>query len=297
MQKWCFNFLQFFLIFCNFKYILPIYIVLVYRYVAMGDAITTIAYNLRMGVSTVWEIILDICTAIWEVLCHIHIHVPSEDEWRKLQQSLKNDRSFLIALVQLMANMSWYNAHLTLDHCSIITSHSSPLYFLAVISADYTFVMVDVGAYGRSNDNGVLNSTTFFKRLKNKTLGIPPSKKLPNDVGDVLAPHLFVEDEAFPLRYDLLGPYSRNELTNDARIFNYRLSQYRRVVENSFGILANSWRLYHRQIYLNPDDVTAVIKATLVLYNILTLPRQWLPGHSPSSYWHLVCIRFWYLQW
>ena len=34
---------------------------------------------------------------------------------------------------------------------------------LAVASADYRFVMVDVGAYGSSNDSGVLNHTTFFK--------------------------------------------------------------------------------------------------------------------------------------
>ena len=34
---------------------------------------------------------------------------------------------------------------------------------LAVASADYRFVMVDIGAYGSSNDGGVLNHTTFFK--------------------------------------------------------------------------------------------------------------------------------------
>ena len=34
---------------------------------------------------------------------------------------------------------------------------------LAVASADYRFIIVDVGAYGNSNDSGVLNHTTFFK--------------------------------------------------------------------------------------------------------------------------------------
>ena len=47
---------------------------------------------------------------------------------------------------------------------------------LAVASADYRFVMVDIGAYGTSNDSGVLNNTALFKCLKNKKLGIPPSK-------------------------------------------------------------------------------------------------------------------------
>ena len=52
----------------------------------------------------------------------------------------------------------------------------------------------------------------------------------------------------------------------------------RRVVENAFGILANCWRLYHCCIYLNPDNVTTVVKATVVLHNILTLPND--KGHA-----------------
>ena len=48
----------------------------------------------------------------------------------------------------------------------------------------------------------------------------------------------------------------------------------RRIVENPFGILANCWRLYHHHIYLNPDNVTTVVKATVVLHNILTLPND-----------------------
>ena len=109
---------------------------------------------------------------------------------------------------------------------------------LAVTSADYRFVMVDVSAYGNSNDSGLLNSTTFLKRLKKKILGVPPSKKLPNDMGDVLSPHLFVQDETFPLSYDLLRPYSRKVLTNNVGIFNYRLSHARRM----WRILLGFWK-------------------------------------------------------
>ena len=48
----------------------------------------------------------------------------------------------------------------------------------------------------------------------------------------------------------------------------------RRVVENAFGILANCWRLYHHCIYLNHDNVTTVVKATVVLHSILTFPND-----------------------
>ena len=52
------------------------------------------------------------------------------------------------------------------------------------------------------------------------------------------------------------------------------MSRARKVVENAFGILVNHWRLYHHHIYLNPDNVSTVVKADVVLHNILTLPND-----------------------
>ena len=45
-------------------------------------------------------------------------------------------------------------------------------------------------------------------------------------------------------------------------------------MENAFGKLANHWRIYHCCIYLNPNRVITVLKATVVLHNILTLPND-----------------------
>ena len=87
-------------------------------------------------------------------------------------------------------------------------------------------------------------------------------------------PHILLGDEAFPLRCDLMRQFARNALTNERCIFNYGLSRARRVVENAFGILANWWRLYHHHIFLNPDIVTTVVEATVVLHNVLMLPND-----------------------
>ena len=101
-----------------------------------------------------------------------------------------------------------------------------------------------------------------------------PSRQLPNDTEETRVPYVLLGDEAFPLRCDLMRSFVRNGLTNERSIFNDRLSRATRVVENAFGILANQWRLYHCWIYLNPDNVTTVVKATVVLHNILTLPND-----------------------
>ena len=54
------------------------------RYLATGDAITTITYNFQTGVSTARKNILDVCTAIWDVLAPIYVPVPSEDKWKSI---------------------------------------------------------------------------------------------------------------------------------------------------------------------------------------------------------------------
>ena len=66
-------------------YAVLMYILLVpHRFLATGDAMTTIAYNFRLGVSTARQIILDVCNVLWDALASIHMPVPSEVEWQTI---------------------------------------------------------------------------------------------------------------------------------------------------------------------------------------------------------------------
>ncbi|KAG5875075.1 hypothetical protein JTB14_004808 [Gonioctena quinquepunctata] len=53
------------------------------------------------------------------------------------------------------------------------------------------------------------------------------------------------------------------------RVFNYRLSRPRRVVENAFGILSSSFRVLRKPMLLNPDVATKVTLTTIHLHNHL----------------------------
>ena len=58
------------------------------------------------------------------------------------------------------------------------------------------------------------------------------------------------------------------------RIFNYRLSRARRIVENVFGILATRFRIFRRPIIANVDTVTRITKAVLALRNFQIFDRD-----------------------
>lgn len=59
--------------------------------------------------------------------------------------------------------------------------------------------------------------------------------------------YVFLGDEAFALNENLMKPFSGTHRKGSAeRIFNYRLSRARRVVENVFGICSAVFRVLRK---------------------------------------------------
>jgi len=85
----------------------------------------------------------------------------------------------------------------------------------------------------------------FFKKLDSNELLLPDEGILPNK--NVSLPYVFVVDKAFALSTSIMKPYSGvYEKGNPKRIFNYRLSRVRRVVEN--GVHLQETRIYRSKI-------------------------------------------------
>jgi hypothetical protein len=71
-------------------------------------------------------------------------------------------------------------------------------------------------------------------------------------------------------------PYSHRALSHDERIFNYRLSRARRVVENAFGILANRFQVLMSTMQHHPSTIRLIGTTCLVLHNLMRIryPRM-----------------------
>ncbi|XP_060081098.1 putative nuclease HARBI1 [Ylistrum balloti] len=117
------------------------------------------------------------------------------------------------------------------------------------------------------SDAGVFNESTLEPALRQKTLGLPPPERLPND--NDISPYFIVGDDAFPLRTYLMKPYSHHYLEHDERVFNYRTSRGRRVVENPFGIPAMRFRCLLTHLQTTPENAILITKACVVLHQIM----------------------------
>ena len=118
----------------------------------------------------------------------------------------------------------------------------------------------------------------FGRGIKSESLSLPGAENI-DDLG-LPIPYFFVADQAFPLTTYMLRPYPGTYLPLNQRIFNYRLSRARRVIENAFGILATKFRVFRRSIVAKPDKVTKITQAACALHNYLKILE---PQCSPSA--------------
>lgn len=229
---------------------------------------TDLHFQYRIGISTISNIIRQVCKAIWILVKPKCFPQLTEELW--LQTA---------AQFYERANFPHCMAALDGKHIRVIKpAHSGSLYYnyknyfsillLALCDASYKFLFIDAGAYGKSSDSTVFKESVFFKKLENEHLNIPaPQESYAGFDGPV--PFVFVADEGFGLSNHILRPYAGKFLSVTKRIFNYRLSRARRYIECTFGILANKWRILHRPLNVDSTLAEDIVRVCCVLHNFV----------------------------
>ena len=132
--------------------------------------------------------------------------------------------------------------------------------------------MVDAACNSRSlalgatavSDGGVFGQCQLSKFLSDPET-LPAAEPLSGR--EKAMPFVVVADDAFPLRADVMKPYPQKNIGGIQRVFNYRLSRARRIVENAFGILSDVFRIFHRPTALSPEKATKLVLACCALHN------------------------------
>ena len=69
----------------------------------------------------------------------------------------------------------------------------------------------------------------------------------------------------------MMKPLGRRGLPVAKRVFNYRLSRVRRIVENGFGILANRWGCLLTTLQQHLSTIEDIILCCICLHNLMCL--------------------------
>ncbi|XP_011883603.1 PREDICTED: putative nuclease HARBI1 [Vollenhovia emeryi] len=174
------------------------------RYLASGDAMSSMAYAYRIGRSTVSQIVSETCDALWEVL-QDELLEPSDENWKRIAAEFNDCWQFPHCIGAIDGK-----------HVAIkCPSNAGSMYYnykgfhsivlMAIASASYRFMLVDIGAQGRHSDGGVFLNSVMGQKFHQEQLNIPlPS---PLHINGPSLPYMIVADEAFQLNKFTLRPY------------------------------------------------------------------------------------------
>ena len=241
------------------------------RYLVTGDAQVTIATSFRLSPTTVGRIIRETCQCLYDVIEKEYLKPPNtKREWDDISKEFFKSWNFPNCLGAIDGKHVVIQAPARSGSLYFNYKKTFSIVLLAICNAKYEFTLVSVGSAGRQSDGGVYNSSSICQAIDNNLLDFPPPQVLPNSHDSEKLPFVFVADEAFAMKTNMMRPYPRRkELDRSETIFNYRLSRARRVIENAFGILASRFRVFRRPIIANTDNVKKITKDHNSLHNFL----------------------------
>ena len=239
------------------------------RFLVTGDSQITIASNFRISPSVIGRIINETCGAIWDVMYERDFLKPpnTPEKWQQVAQEFYEKWNFPNALGAIDGKHVVMQAPARSGSAFFNYKKQHSIVLMAVCSATYKFLLVDIGDSGRQSDGSVYANSNLGYAIENNQLQIPKAAKLPNS--NRVLPYTFIGDDAFGLKPHMMKPYPLQNLPTDKRIFNYRLSRARRVVENVFGIAASRFRILRRPIISQVSKVVLITKAVVALHNFL----------------------------
>lgn len=197
-------------------------------YLSSGANFRVLETMYRISNQTVSKIVHETCQAIADDLTEEFVKVPqTNEEWLEVIDKFCTKSNYPFCLGSLDGK------HVVVQNFAKTGSkfrnykNSFSLVLFAVADADCKFMYAKIGDAGSCNDASIWNSSEFKRALDNDLLGVPPT---PN--GSIR--YHIVRDNAFALSLTLAKPYPIGPNMSDGqRIFNYRISRARRVVEGS----------------------------------------------------------------
>ena len=252
-------------------------LIMTLRFLVTGTTYSNMQYGMKVSSQAIGLHVIEVCLAIWQEFFEETLKFPDRKGWEKIIRGFENrwnvpncfgaiDGKHIRIKKPNKAGSDFFNY-----------KRYSSVVLMALVDSDYKFIWVDVGYNGGSSDSQIWAQCELNRRIEDGDIDLPPEKPLPHD--DRNSPYFVVADDAFALKTYVMKQY-RNPVGNAQKVFNYRISRGRLVVENAFGILAQRLGCFLTTLQLQPQNVKVVIYASVVLHNLIRIRNPIIPRHT-----------------
>ncbi|CAL0327140.1 unnamed protein product [Lupinus luteus] len=226
---------------------------------ATGDPLRIVSKRFGLGISTCHKLVLEVCTAIKNVLMPKYLQWPDEVSIR----TIKNEFESISGIPNVVGSM--YTSHVPIiapkisvasyfnkRHTERNQKTSYSITVQGVVNPRGVFTDVCIGWPGSMNDDQVLEKSALFHRANSGFMeGV-----------------WVVGGSGYPLMDWVLVPYTQQNLTWTQHAFNEKIGEVKKIAKDAFARLKGRWGCLQKRTEVKLQDLPIVLGACCVLHNI-----------------------------
>ncbi|KAK9073862.1 hypothetical protein SSX86_006456 [Deinandra increscens subsp. villosa] len=232
---------------------------------ATGEPLRLVSRRFGLGISTCHKLVLEVCSAIKNVLMPKYLQWPDDesvrtikDEFRSLSGIPNVVGSMYTTHIPIIAPKISVAAYFNKRHTERNQKTSYSITVQGVVDPRGVFTDVCIGWPGSMPDDQVLEKSALYQRAGNGLL---------QDVW-------IVGSSGYPLMDWVLVPYTQPHLTWTQHAFNEKIGEIQRVGSDAFARLKGRWSCLQKRTEVKLQDLPVVLGACCVLHNICELRNE-----------------------
>ncbi|KAI3827721.1 hypothetical protein L1987_01804 [Smallanthus sonchifolius] len=232
---------------------------------ATGEPLRLVSRRFGLGISTCHKLVLEVCSAIKNVLMPKYLQWPDDDSIRMIKDEFLSISgipnvvgSMYTTHIPIIAPKISVAAYFNKRHTERNQKTSYSITVQGVVDPRGVFTDVCIGWPGSMPDDQVLEKSALHQRASNGLL---------QDVW-------IVGSSGYPLMDWVLVPYTQPHLTWTQHAFNEKIGEIQRVANDAFARLKGRWSCLQKRTEVKLQDLPVVVGACCVLHNICELRNE-----------------------
>jgi hypothetical protein len=121
----------------------------------------------------VQNIVVDVCNAIIQELLEGYMPIPTTEKWCEIADAFWNTWNFPNCVGAIDGKHVVITAPANSGSLYFNYKKTFSIVLMALVDANYNFIAVDIGAYGKNSDGGIFANSKLGKYVALKKLNIP----------------------------------------------------------------------------------------------------------------------------